>query len=824
MKELHLVCNAHIDPVWQWEWEEGIAAAFSTFNSAANLADKYDYIFCHNEAILYQYIEKYAPVLFEKIRRLVKIGKWRIIGGWYLQPDCTMLSGESFVRQIGYGKRYFKEKFGAEPKVALNVDSFGHTRGLVQILVKTGYTGYFHCRPNNSQFPLPCGEYLWKGFDDSLIKVARRFDYSSALGKVDKKLQTYLRTDGQDDTVMLGSSENTEKVEVGDYQVMFWGVGNHGGGPSDNDLAYLKTAAESSKDVKILHSTPESFFEKINPTLIVDRSLYISMPGCYTSMSTVKHKHREVENLLYSTEKMASICALNGLAEYPSEGFKTACEDLMTAQFHDTLPGTVIEKGEQNALMLLEHAKEELVKIRTQCFFAFTVNQKRADNGEYPIFVYNFSPYKRFTSVEVEFSLADQNWSDKFGVVRVYRGNEEIACQQIKEDSNLTGLDWRKKIVFDAYLEPLSINRFNLIISFEHVKKVVPEQKFSYSDEQKTIDIGSDGLLKSYRANGVDYIDNGFGLYAYEDNSDPWGMCAEYQKSVGKNAVPFTPLTEEECAAFCNDENAKNNVRVIEDGKIIKRIESYFKYNDSFARLEYTIYKNHPYTDIKVDLYNIEKDKMIRLHFPIKPRAEKLFGDTAFGTDELFVDGRENVAQKFVYIKSGNEYFAVINDGTYGSNFVDGTFCQSLLRSAAYCAHPLPDRPLLSTDRYTERIDMGKRSFSFRIFGGKDPDCIPKLAQEFAERPFALNLFPLGDDNQAYKTVRLSNDNIILVTLKKSEEENGFIIRLQNNSSKEQYSSIKIFDIEKELHFLKYEVKTLLYLSDSVSEQKFMSI
>ena len=119
---------------------------------------------------------------------------------------------------------------------------------------------------------------------------------------------------------------------------------------------------------------------------------------------------------------------------------------------------------------------------------------------------------------------------------------------------------------------------------------------------------------------------------------------------------------------------------------------------------------------------------------------------------------------------------------------------------------------------------MGKRSFSFRIFGGKDPDCIPKLAQEFAEKPFALNLFPLGDDNKTYKTVCLSNDNIILVTLKKSEEENGFIIRLQNNSSKEQYSSIKIFDIEKELHFSKYEVKTLLYFSGSVSEQKFMSI
>ena len=389
MKELHLVCNAHIDPVWQWTWEEGIAAAFSTFNSAANLADKYDYIFCHNEAMLYENIEKYAPELFEKIRKLVKSGKWRIMGGWYLQPDCTMLSGESFVRQIGYGKMYFKDKFNAEPKVALNVDSFGHTRGLVQILVKTGYTGYFHCRPNNTQFSLPCGEYLWKGLDGSLIKAVRRFDYSSALGKVNEKLQTYLRSDGQGDPFILGSCENTAKVEIGDYQIMFWGVGNHGGGPSDKDLAYLKEQIENYKDVTIKHSFPEEFFEKINPSLVVDKSLYISMPGCYTSMSAVKQKHRELENLIYSTEKMASICAINGLMEYPAESFKAACEDLMTAQFHDTLPGTVIEKGEQNALMLLEHGREEVTKIRMQAFFALTVRQKRAGEGEYPLFVFN---------------------------------------------------------------------------------------------------------------------------------------------------------------------------------------------------------------------------------------------------------------------------------------------------------------------------------------------------------------------------------------------------------------------------------------------------
>jgi len=105
-KKVHLVCNAHIDPIWQWDLQEGVSATLSTFRSAARLADKYDYIFCHNEATVYKYAEEYDPELFEKIKELVKKGKWRIIGGWYLQPDCNMPSGESIMRRQ-CGRRRF---------------------------------------------------------------------------------------------------------------------------------------------------------------------------------------------------------------------------------------------------------------------------------------------------------------------------------------------------------------------------------------------------------------------------------------------------------------------------------------------------------------------------------------------------------------------------------------------------------------------------------------------------------------------------------------------------------------------------------------------
>lgn len=81
MKCLHLICNSHIDPVWQWGWDEGMSATLSTFQSAVNLAKEFDYIFCHNEAVLYKTVEQYAPELFEEIRRLAAQGKWHIMGG-----------------------------------------------------------------------------------------------------------------------------------------------------------------------------------------------------------------------------------------------------------------------------------------------------------------------------------------------------------------------------------------------------------------------------------------------------------------------------------------------------------------------------------------------------------------------------------------------------------------------------------------------------------------------------------------------------------------------------------------------------------------------
>ena len=98
MRKIHLICNAHLDPVWLWQ---RMAEAMSTFRIAADFCEKYDgFVFNHNESVLYEWVQENEPELFERIQKLVKQGKWRVMSGWYLQPDVLMPCGESIIRQI----------------------------------------------------------------------------------------------------------------------------------------------------------------------------------------------------------------------------------------------------------------------------------------------------------------------------------------------------------------------------------------------------------------------------------------------------------------------------------------------------------------------------------------------------------------------------------------------------------------------------------------------------------------------------------------------------------------------------------------------------
>ncbi len=796
-KRMHLVCNAHIDPIWQWDWPEGVSATLSTFYTAARLCDEFDYIFCHNEVTVYKYVEEYAPELFEKIKELVKAGKWHIMGGWYLQPDCNLPCGESFVRQIREGQRYFKEKFGVCPTTAINLDPFGHSVGLVQIVKKCGQDSYLFVRPFGSEMSLPGEQFIWRGLDGSEIKATRICSYGSSLGKSAKTIHD--RAFHPD--VPLG--------------VILWGVGNHGGGPSRKDLADIKEQILTDKEIEFIHSTPENFFKEIEPDKVVDHSLRISMPGCYTSMYRVKKLHAQLENEIAAAEKLSSVAYLTGaLEEYPEKEIQTAVEDLLNAEFHDVLPGTSVQCGEDAGIRYLNHGILEAERAKIKSYFALSANQSVAAEGEYPIVVFNPHPYEICDNVECEFTLADQNWNEAIYsriIIKDASGNE-IPYQVIKEDSNLN-LDWRKRVIFEAKLKPMALTRYSVYVDFTEAAKKEQPNAFVFDNGRKHVEVDENtGLLSSYKIDGVEYLREGFGLCSFDDNADPWGMGRNQLLRVGENEKSFS-LSKNPHGVF----SGMKSVQVIEDGEIYLGIEAFFECDDTKARILYKIYKNNDYVDIDVNLYMSDIDRIIKLKVPLNVTGT-LIGQAPFGTDMLFTDGRENVNHRFVALDMGDTCISLMNTSVYGNHFENGNLYMSLVRGVTYCAHPIGERELIPNDRFTKKIDQGENNYSFRLTVAKRGE-LERKAQEFVNKPYALNIFPIPSKKTLCGLdVSIGGNVISMPTVKKAYGKNAVIFRLINNTPNSESSYIEVNGQKLDLTFGKYEVKTVVYENATLTE------
>ncbi len=810
-RSIHLICNAHLDPVWLWEWEEGAAAAISTFRTAADLCEQSGaFIFNHNEVILYRWVEAYEPALFARIQRLVKEGRWHIMGGWYLQPDCNMPSGESFVRQILLGRRYFAEKFGMRPTTAINFDPFGHTRGLVQIMARSGFDSYIFGRPGEEDIHLPQGAFIWEGYDGSRVLAVRPWGhYLSALGKVDVKVNGYLDI----------CPEETPGI-------LLWGVGDHGGGPSKADVDILDCMIAETTSVRLRHSTPETYFSEVREISkdlpVHNHDINAWAVGCYTSMALSKYKHRLLENELYATEKMASAAWAQGLIEYPSETLQEAMRTLATAEFHDILPGSSIQPVEEMALRMMDHGLEILSRVKAQAFFALASGQPAAKENEIPILVYNPHPYPVDMVVECEFQLADQNWGEDFTIATAWRNGEALPTQNEQEASSLN-LDWRKKVAFRARLDPAQMNRFDCRL--ERVPtRPRPEQTASgmirLENDEMEVEINTrTGLIETYRVHGKTVLRPGAGkMLVINDSPDPWAMRVRSFRQLRGTFRLLSPEKSAWLAAVPSSTLAP--VRIIEDGPVRMVVEALFGYGRSFLVMRYKLPKQGSEIEIEARVHWNEKDKMLKLALPYATAQSRLKGQVAYGVEDLGEDEKEKVAQKWLVVlpkpagKGSRLALSVINDRTYGCDFARGELRLSLLRSPAYAAHPILDRPILPTDRYSPRIDQGERLFHFWLNAGPEEErmeAVDREALAHNEKPMTLSFFPNGGGEKPAPFVTLSDDVVQVTAIKRAEDGSSLIVRLYETSGQPRKTTISLpyAGIQKEITLGRFEVCTL---------------
>ncbi|MEW6236695.1 MAG: glycoside hydrolase family 38 C-terminal domain-containing protein [Candidatus Omnitrophota bacterium] len=808
MNKIHLICNAHIDPVWLWEWEEGAAAALATFRAATDLCEEFEgFVFNHNEALLYQWVEEFDPDLFQRIRILIEAGKWRIMGGWFLQPDCNMPSGESLIRQIERGRRYFRSRFDAAPTTAINFDPFGHSRGLVQILVKSGYDSYLFCRPSAKECDLPADDFLWTGFDGSAILAHRApGHYNTNLGQARSKVEQWMANH-----------------PLQPLSLVLWGVGNHGGGPSRKDLRELEELMKQSGEWEIVHSTPENYFQDLKASRAslprCEKSINPFSPGCYTTQIRVKQKHRLLENELYSAEKMLSHAAIQVLLDYPQKELEEAERDLLASEFHDILPGSSIQPVEEYALRLMDHGLEILSRLKTRAFFALAQYQEKAKEGEYPILIYNPHPYPVSYTIECEFQMADWNRSDSFQYPIIYSQGKRIPCQLEKEQCHIH-VEWRKRAVFRAELSPSSMNRFNCLLEDRSSKPEIRLQEVDgkltfHSDRLEAVINTRTGLMDSYRIDGVEYLKP----YAFlprvmEDDGDSWGI---HVRSFPRKAGVFQLMAPEECARFLGIENDRlNPVRVIEDGEVRTVAEAVFAYGRSALVLTYKLPKQGVELEVEARVFWYEKNRLLKLSIPTAFETDSYFGQTVYGTLEFACDGDEAAAQKWTAAVSRRQGRALtcINDGVYGSDFREGEMRLSLLRSPGYAsANFFNEEPILPQNRFAPRTDQGERWFRFWITGGElkeRMDNIDREALVHNEKPSILPCFPIGEGERRQPFILIEGGAALAAAFKKSKNSEDYILRCFNPTAKERKVTLHFpkMGIAEFVHFQSFEIKT----------------
>ena len=794
---VHLICSAHLDPVWQWRWEEGCAEAVSTFRNAVTLLREHDkLIFNHNEALLYDWIQQHDPELFNAIKKLVNRGRWAISGGWYLQPDANLPGTESLIRHIRNGRGFFKRNFNVIPRVAYNFDSFGHSGGLPQILVKTGYRMYIHMRPQADQLELPADLYRWRGVDGSEILAYRIAVglYHTEVDNIEKRLLQGVEL----------------ALELGRDVPVFWGLGNHGGGATREDLRIIDSFSRDEKRVGIIHSTPETFFKSIKrigkEAPVFEGDLQNVFTGCYTSLARVKRRAVESLGLLRQAETAAAVTWWTLGATFPRRELRDAWSDHLFNDFHDILPGTCIEPAEQDALDRYGRASEAARAVRLKAVAA--ANRRIKGQRDLPITVLNTNPGLRRTPVEVEFMLSHRPpWTGQWHVTLFRADGTVIPCQEEQPEALLPFKGWRRKISFMDGLPDVGFARYYVEA---RAGKRSPRAKKARLDIEFSRQHGL--INKINLGGGLQLLDAPLlQPLVLSDEADTWGtQKRDHSRREGR----FRLIPE--------------SVSIIEKGPVRTVYESEFRYNRSRLVMHTIAYADWPVLEYRIRLHWSEARKRVKLSVPTRLKNDKVVAEIPGGHIPRAADGEEHVHRRWLYledrIEGRNVALGIAHNGLHGFDARRGEIRLSALRSAAYCheqGFELRDYP---SRKY---MDMGVHTIRMLVTAGDALRIrreLPAFADWLSCPPFALAHWPLGAMREErgrperisaravfVESLSIQPENIRLLACYSSRAGRGLILRVQEAAGLS--SQLEIRARTPKVHFTTgmepLEIKTL---------------
>ena len=712
--------HAHIDTGWLWPVRETIRKCARTFSTQLDLIDKYpDYIFGASMPQHYQFMKDYYPNIFKRIKAAVKKGQWELQGGMWVEADCNLISGESMVRQLLYGKNFFLKEFGVEVDNLWLPDVFGYSAALPQILKKADINYFLTQKISWNQFnEFPYQTFNWRGIDGTeiLTHFPPENTYNSEL-----------------DTKFLIPAQETfkENVELDEFMSLY-GVGDGGGGPKPENIELGRRLKNLESAPRVSFDTAKNFFNRLNKkkdkleTWVGE--LYLELHrGTLTTHGLVKKQNRKLENKLKAVEFLWTCIDLK---LYPSFELDTSWKKLLINQFHDIIPGSSINLVYQTThkeydeihktcdALIMKAGKSLFQKTNNSFVLSNSLSYRYEGIIKIPK---NFKGHKVITEDETKINTQEIN--------------SETYCHVSLPPFSLTNFSKGEKESYQVK------NRTDYVLENELVK-----YKFS---KDGTLVSGLDKKTNKYLLSSPGNV-----LSLYEDrplNWDAWDIDFFYKESLLETAVAV-------------------KINAVQSGSIVSFLEIKFTIGNSSITQMISLSNQSKRLDFDTIVDWREKHKMLRVHFPTNIVSDQASFDIQYGYVKRNTHKNtswdrakfEVVGHKYADLSDNDSGIALLNDCKYGYSVFDKTIDLNLLRS--------PNNP-------DADADLGEHSFKYSLYPHEHDLIRSNVIEESSKVNNTPILFNGVKNIKSKSAVTFEGKGIEISSIKKSEHGNEIIIR-----------------------------------------------
>ena len=772
-KVLHIIGHSHIDAAWLWPWRDGADTVFNTFRSALNrMNENPGFCYSHSSSIHYKWVQAADPGLFAEVRRRIQEGRWEVVGGWPVEPDCNIPATEAFVRHSLYGKRFCSRELGTDVTIGFNPDSFGHAAGLPTILKRAGYESYVFMRPQENEGNLPL-LFWWEGPDGSRVLTLRIWN-------------TY---DGKASTIP--DAVKHDFAPGIDHGAFFLGVGDHGGAVTAEQVKEVVAMQSDASLPELRWSTLRQFFQavRMSPGFaslpVVRTELQHHSRGCYSADGEDKYQNRRAERALIEAEIISLAANLTANHPYPHQEYEESWWKVLFCQFHDMLAGTSLYADYQDVRDSRGYACEVAQTHKIEALETMAKHVDLRSVKESAIFLFNPLPWPRQATLEIHTARDPDHLGE---ITHLTHPDGSPVPIQFRHSDSMT--DWFPRLIARVNLPACGYSVFE--VAHGDAPQGVP-----YAGRGVPSEIGF-GISSLKAENGIELLSAPVGLVVLSDTADTWAHdVKQFRQEIGRPTL--------------------QSAAIVEEGLVCRTTRHRATWQDSQIILDMIEYAGLDAIELHFVIDWREHEQMMKLEVPTVLANPHVFAMVPGDILERSASGNEQPYQDWAAVEGtieGQSYtVAILNNSTYSYDCLGGLFRTVVIRSAPFARHRPWPVTYFDTNAWQ---DQGRQEHRFWLVGyrGAVADlALDRKAEDFQTLPeYVLDSAHDGDAPRQQSWLEVQPSSVWVLAVKRAEDSpDTIVVRIQERSGRSVQARVtsKLLKFDQSVALGPWELRTL---------------